>query len=152
MGTHIAFGVLVWLLLVGRLELGLIGFAGVLIGSVLPDIDCSFSKIGRKWYVRIIMWTTKHRGVLHSLIFALAASWLVWLWRANIGIGLFVGYIGHLFLDCLTLQGVGLFWPFKFKIKGGFKTGKYADDFIFIVCIIAIVFLFAKAILKYIIV
>ena len=44
-----------------------------------------------------------------------------------------IGIFDHLFLDVLTLSGVALFWPLKFKIKGFVKSGSWVEDVIFVV-------------------
>lgn len=60
----------------------------------------------------------RHRRISHSLLAALGATLFLWsihweqcLWPAWFGAGWGAGYLGHLLLDCLTVQGVTLFWP-----------------------------------------
>ena len=43
------------------------------------------------------------------------------------------GYSLHLLLDGITINGVRLFYPLKFRMKGMIKTGKIAENIIFAV-------------------
>jgi len=47
-----------------------------------------------------------------------------------------VGYVSHLFLDCLTRGGVRLFWPLKFKVKGFVKSGGIVEQVIFVLLLL----------------
>jgi len=142
--THIAFGILLGLLGVIYFEMSWLGFMFVLIGSVVLDVDVSSSKVGRKWYSRVLQLYVRHRGIVHSLIFVAVVSWLVGLWRVEVGWGLFVGFVGHLFLDCLTYRGVRLFWPLWFKVRGSVKVGKYFEAVLFAVLVFVDVGLVVK--------
>jgi inner membrane protein len=106
-------------------------------GSLLPDIDHHNSWIGRRaWPLSIIIQMgLRHRGAVHSLLGALVTLGVA------IGICLFlnfsmvyayyffIGYLGHLFGDCLTNSGVPLFWPIKKKVRFPvtFATGTWQE-------------------------
>lgn len=98
--THLVAGITTATLLSGGNPIA-IGLSGL--GSLLPDIDHSGSKLGRRvpWIGKVL----KHRGITHSLIS------LVLVTTANKWLGL--GYLTHLLLDMLTKQGVQLLYPLK---------------------------------------
>ena len=81
-------------------------------GSLLPDIDDPNSLIGRI-FVHIASFINKvfgHRTITHDLMTFLPlfiASLIVSLFaKDTIFFGIMFGYIGHLFLDSLTEQGI----------------------------------------------
>lgn len=81
-------------------------------GSLLPDIDDPNSLIGRI-FVHICSFINKvfgHRTITHDLMTFLPlfiASLIVSLFaKDTIFFGIMFGYIGHLFLDSLTEQGI----------------------------------------------
>lgn len=96
--------------------------AGIIIGSVLPDIDKSSSHIGR--HVPIIPRLLKHRGVSHSLL--LAALFLPF------APSITAGCIIHLLLDMMNPAGVNLLWPWdkKFRLPIRGKSGGWLDKLI----------------------
>ena len=108
----------------------------VLLSTVFVDIDIKNSKFGNHWYFRPLQWITKHRGFLHSLIFAILSSLVIGSLNLWAGFGFFVGYISHLFLDCWTKSGIRLFWPFKWKIKGFIKSGGIIEDVVFVLLLL----------------
>lgn len=152
--------------------------AGAFLGSVLPDIDHRGSFIGRR--LRIIStpfamagFATKqvkkvantvtgkkgstdsiisHRGITHTLIFAIALSTLLAYLVLQLSgfsqaimlffvLGLFGGMISHLVLDMLTKQGVPLLYPLtKRDISiAPFKTGGIGEYLTSFACIALIV-------------
>ena len=111
--------------------------AGGILGSLLPDIDHKNSYIGRKTLG--IFSFLKHRGLTHSLIFALSILTVMLIFNINnsFTLGLFVGILSHLALDLITHSGLEyLFYPFKFPIRlpkiNPIKTGGIFEVFIFI--------------------
>ncbi|MBN1923996.1 MAG: metal-dependent hydrolase [Nanoarchaeota archaeon] len=71
----------------------------VILGAVIPDFDYFFG-VG-------------HRTVMHSLLFIIIISFLIYYKNKRKGISLFIGFSSHLILDTLTTQGVMLLWPLK---------------------------------------
>jgi len=123
--THLLFGLFVSLLLFSHFDLNPLIFILVLVFcSILPDIDHSKSWIGRRF--KIISWIINfifgHRKLIHSLFFALALSLVIKIFFNNYYIPFAFGYLSHLFLDGLTKQGIYLFYPLKFRIRGFIKT------------------------------
>lgn len=103
---------------------------GASIGCVLPDIDSATSKISKKPLFKplskVIRKRFGHRGATHSLILSLLILSLLicssYMFRgvaffiySNFIIGLACGYLSHLFLDFITIEGIPLFYPFYNK-------------------------------------
>tara|TARA_B100000315_G_C14583235_1_gene591607 strand:- start:3155 stop:3601 length:447 start_codon:yes stop_codon:yes gene_type:complete len=132
--THILFAFLIVLYTKDYFHGG-IGFVIlVVIGSLLPDLDETKSYLGQR--VFLIPWLSKllfgHRGVYHSILFGLGIGYLVNLVVGYVsGVALFIGYVSHLIMDGLTKEGVALFWPLKWKMKGFVKTGSFLENVIF---------------------
>lgn len=89
--------------------------------SLIPDIDSPKSVLGRS--LPIFSWGAKltvgHRGVLHSLLAAVAASWLLTFVPvlSHHSWCFFLGYVSHLVLDTLNPEGVPLFWPLTLRVS-----------------------------------
>lgn len=137
--THVLFGVLVWFLLDGFIEMPLFVLFWVLLGSVFVDLDSSSSKIARKLWG--ISWLFKHRGVLHSLAGCFVLSLLIGVLNLWMGFGFFAGYLSHLIMDCFTFAGLKLFWPFGFRIKGFVRSGSWVEDVLFVSLLVADIWL-----------
>ena len=146
--THIVFSLMVYFLLSYILEMPFWVLGFVLLSTAFVDIDIKNSKFGNRWYFRPLQWMTKHRGILHSLIFALLLSLIVGSFSLWAGFGFFIGYLSHLFLDCFTKSGVRLFWPLKFKIKGFVKSGGIVEQIIFVLLLFLNIFIVGRLILK----
>ncbi|PWK09649.1 metal-dependent hydrolase [Tumebacillus permanentifrigoris] len=75
---------------------------------------------------------SKHRGITHSLIGLLSATYAVHTWLGASWIIFAVGYASHLFADMLTDRGVPLLWPLQldFSIPTGFSTGRFWSTFV----------------------
>ncbi len=121
----------------------------ILLATAFVDIDIKSSRAGNRWYLRPLQWMTKHRGVLHSLIAGLVLSLSVGMISLWAGFGFFVGYISHLFLDCLTKSGVRLFWPLGWKVKGFVRSGGVVEDIIFVLLLLGNIFVVGKFVLSY---
>ena len=146
----------------GLLALG----AGV--GSLLPDLDASRSKIrsldirGRRPLVPLadaLSRTFGHRGLLHAplgwagfgLLCLLAAPW----WGREASLGLFVGYGSHLLADSATPSGIpstGLRpWPVRSRRlhllprRLRIVTGSPAEDALFLPLAMGAAFLLLRA-------
>jgi inner membrane protein len=144
--THIVFSLLIYFLLGFVLEMPFWVLGFILLSTAFVDVDARHSKFGKKWYFRPLQWLTRHRGVIHSLLAAILLSLVIGGFNLWAGFGFFVGYISHLFIDCFTVSGVALFWPFKFKIKGFVKSGSWVEDVIFVLLLFVNVFIIGKII------
>ena len=116
---------------------------GSILGSRIPDIDHPDSKIGRKF--KLLSWGVSkifgHRGFTHTLLCTMLFSVLLFFCTAFLNgylqviysqfvIGITVGYLSHLVLDCMTKSGVPLLYPFTTK---HFRIAKFRtnrDEFI----------------------
>jgi len=124
-----------------------IGFFLVCVFSALfADIDSYNSKLGRKGFVRTLMAFTKHRGFLHSLLFMGAVFMLIDKFWPAYSLAFLIGYSIHLLLDCFTVRGIRLFYPFKLRVKFFVKSGGAFERILFIVLLVLDSFLFAARI------
>jgi len=79
--------------------LGLVYLGGVLLGSLLPDIDHPKSKISLPIISRFIYKTFGHRGITHTWYFAVVVGFLTSLINVEFGIGLCCGCVSHVWAD-----------------------------------------------------
>lgn len=108
-------------------------------GALLPDVDTdgTISQYPgfNLCHLFFKLFRVKHRGVTHSLPFALTCFALgvvtgKTLGTASflIGAGITAGVLSHIILDMLTPKGVQLFFPLPIKCRIGlFKTDTFAD-------------------------
>lgn len=113
-----------------------IALTGLIIGSVLPDIDESKSWIGRR--VPIISSTIKtlfgHRSITHSgVILALMVAFMFHFSHEFL-LGLFLGITLHIIADFFSVAGIPLLYPFSKKRSqiGLYRTGTWSEMIIFI--------------------
>lgn len=99
----------------------------VLLGSLIPDMDSKWTKIGKltKPVSKIVQKYTWHRGFTHSLFFA-ATLYLI-----NPCMG--IGALSHSLADFLTPKGVQLLWPTRtmFRLLGGPIKRDNKQEFLF---------------------
>ncbi|MBI2580774.1 metal-dependent hydrolase [Candidatus Woesearchaeota archaeon] len=100
--------------------------------AMLPDIDMVKSKAGKSLqpFSTLISLLFRHRGFLHSFVFAAAVYFLVqYLFSATIAAAAFIGYSSHLLLDMATKEGIQPLSPFlKSKLKGIIRTGSFLEQ------------------------
>ncbi len=115
--THAVLGAAVGEMMLGR-RLGSRALAWGALGGTLPDCDVLlapfFSTANNLWW---------HRGPSHSLLvmtvvsFALS-QWLAKMWkkdkisRAQAGWFVFAAMATHVLIDCFSVYGTAVFWPF----------------------------------------
>ena len=135
--THVVFALLISLLLKFNFFMVLI----CLFGSLLPDIDSPKSLIG--WIFRPLSNFFElifgHRGIFHSLFFAILLSGVIWMFSHRFALAFFIGYLSHLLIDGFTRQGVRLFYPFKARLKGFCKTGGIFEYVLLLVLVVLII-------------
>lgn len=131
--THVAFGVLIGLLIMPAFNFSPLIFLVCIVATVLPDIDCARSFIGNRFYLRPIQWVVKHRGFFHSLTACIVFSIIVWSFAPRFAFAFFMGYAAHLFIDSVTVEGITPLWPLSYKTEGAFTTGKFSENVIFFV-------------------
>lgn len=103
-----------------------------LLATLLPDIDTPFSKIGKHKICRVFNFFTKHRGIIHSFTFLFVVSMLLFVFFNKILIPFVLGYSSHLIVDCFTINGLRLFYPFKLKVRGKLRTNGLIEQIIFL--------------------
>ena len=146
--THIVFSLAIYFLLSYYILMPFYVLIFVLLATVFVDIDIKNSKFGNHWYFRPLQWFTRHRGVLHSLIAGVLLSLVIGGFNLWSGFGFFVGYISHLFLDCLTINGVCLFWPLRFRIRGFIKSGGIIEQVVFVLLLLGDIFIVGKVVFE----
>ena len=129
--THLAIGLAVALLFLNHVSKPLIFIPVVLFFSLFPDIDSSFSFIGKKIIFRPLQWSVEHRGIIHSYTICIALSLLMAFFYPVLALPFFLGYSFHLFADSFTQQGIKPFWPLKAVSKGSVSTGGKVEKAIF---------------------
>jgi len=136
--THLAFGLLISLLIVNTINVSypIIFVILVTIFTSLPDIDHPKSKIGRKlffisWPINVIF---SHRGFFHSIFPPLIiSSVLYYIGLKFLALTLTVGYIAHLLGDSITKEGINFLHPFtRFRLQGPITTGQTFEYIIYI--------------------
>lgn len=138
--THLMFGLFLSLLLFSYFNLNPLVFILILVFcSILPDIDHGKSYIGRRLFFIsfIIKWIFGHRKLIHSIIFATIIALLIRNFFELYWVPFYLGYLSHIFLDALTKQGVYVFYPSSFKIRGFIKTNGIIEK-MFLVCLAVI--------------
>jgi inner membrane protein len=143
--THAAFGFLSALVMQSFLTVKepIVFFILVMLGALLPDIDQPNSKLSNKVkpIAKVISKVSKHRGIFHSLFFALLLPGLVYYFvGSSYGIALFIGYLSHLIIDGFTKEGINFLQPFgKLHLSGFIGTGTFGELVFLVVIIAAIV-------------
>jgi inner membrane protein len=133
--THLAFGVFVSVAFASLTQISdkWIFSLGLLLGSVLPDLDLQTSWIGRR--VRPVSWLFNtllgHRGILHSIWALIPIAALCWVSMPMLAIGFVTGFISHLLIDSTTTKGIRWLWPFV-RIRGPIATGGFEDTLLFL--------------------
>lgn len=113
------------------------GFLVAALASFLPDLDHHKATAGR-YMPALFRWLVGgHRMGTHSLVAIGLAWWLTgWLLEnPSVANAMAIGWGSHVVLDMLTVNGVGLLYPFsrcKFRI-GWFVTGSDGEDW-FVLC------------------
>ncbi len=98
------------------------GFIGLaLLGSILPDIDTPDSLISKRIFPNMSDFITrffKHRTYFHDpaiyLMLMIPCFFIKvpgWIW------GIFLGILGHLFLDAMTVSGIPIIYLFNKKAR-----------------------------------
>lgn len=87
------------------------------LGSVIPDIDHPDSLISQKLQLisNIITLFVNHRTYTHDIALVLPLAIYLTMQCPLVFAGFFFGYLGHLFLDLLTVQGLPFLYLFNKK-------------------------------------
>ncbi len=145
--THLAIAVFAMLLFVQQVNNKLVFVFVALIATMLPDIDCAFSTLGKNKGLRFLQFFIDHRGPIHSLTFCLVISFVLAFFWPTLAFGFFLGYAIHLFSDSFTKEGIMPFWPYPKKSSWRLKTGGVFESGVFLFFLLVDVFLFIFVIL-----
>lgn len=130
--THIALTVLFIILLISKIESGIIFVVVALAATFIPDVDTKFSSLGKKKIFRFLQIFMKHRGAFHSFTILFILTLIFTLFVPIIALPFFIGYGMHVFLDSFTVDGIAPFYPYKKRIYGIIKNGSKSENFVFI--------------------
>ena len=108
--THFLFGVFLFLVMYNLVEVWWLFLIGLLFGVLIVDLDSKKSKVGNYFVFRPLQFFVKHRGFMHSLLFGFLLMVVFSMFSVNVAFGLIVGFLSHLFLDCLTELKVSIFY------------------------------------------
>lgn len=103
-------------------------FGGILLGSLSPDIDTETSTLGHlvSPIAKLINKLFGHRTITHDvLLWSIIA--IISILLKPITFGFWFGYLGHLFLDCFTVNGI--MWGYFFHKK--YTKSKHRDLMMF---------------------
>ncbi len=134
--THVIFAALLVLLLKFPINLPWLAIPVAMMAALIPDIDHHNSKITNKggFITRLISNFFNTRGIVHSLIGALAFFTIAYTSTVNLGLNpgyayaFGIGYGSHLFLDSLNPMGVAWLRPFtQSRLRGKIKTGSFFE-------------------------
>lgn len=148
--THAVFALLLSILFIQIFEMDywyLFMFVSVFVAGI-PDIDLHKSTYGKK--IKPISFLLNlffgHRGLFHSILFALALFFLFGiLGNETLAAAALLGYTSHLILDGLTKEGIMPLTPISvFKIKGFIKSGGIFDWALFFCFVILIVLVLVR--------
>jgi len=120
--------------------------SGVIIGSIIPDIDEPNSYLGRRSFGMSskVKQAFGHRGMTHSLlVWAVITAVLLVQSPSMFSYGFIIGYILHIIEDFFSVQGVPLFWPFQTKRYKSFityRTAGFLEKFIYYISFAICVF------------
>jgi len=131
--THIAAGAFLALLFLPAVVHKWSFFVIVMFCTLLPDIDCTQSYLGKYKILRPLQWVVKHRGFFHSFTFAVAVALIFVFYYPILALPFFLGYAGHLIADSLTPEGIRIFWPLKNEVKWRIRTGGKTENILFYV-------------------
>ena len=136
--THLAAAILLYLVILNFIPEKIIFLIFLVIGTIFVDIDTKKSKAGKTIFLRPLQWFTRHRGIFHTILFAIFISLIIAFYHKWAAIGFFAGYILHLLLDMLTKSGVRLLYPFSSqKFSSGIRSGGLVEEIIFVLLLLA---------------
>ena len=105
-----------------------------LAATLIPDIDSSFSTLGKN--ATVVNLFTKHRGFIHSFTLLIILTVYFALLLPIAALPFFLGFGLHLLADSFTLEGIKPFWPSKKVIAWKVKTGGKSETGVFIAFVI----------------
>jgi len=129
--THLAIALFFGLVFMNYFENIFLFLFVIFISTFIPDIDSRFSKLGKIIIFRPLQFFAGHRKIFHSFLFLGLVSFPLFFINKIIFYGFILGYGVHLFVDCFSVQGINLIYPFEYKIKGFIRTGSFLETILF---------------------
>lgn len=104
------------------------GLVIAMVGTLLPDLDCRTSTMGRILpFISIPLGKMLgHRGALHSLLAAFGLFYFTSQFHYQWACSLTFGFVLHLLGDACTKSGVNFLWPIKTKFRVPFTPASNA--------------------------
>lgn len=144
--THLVITLFFVLLLLSFVNDKLLFAVVALAATLIPDIDTSHSKLGKRKIFRFLQFFVKHRGIVHSFTFLFVISILIYLFNPILVFPLVLGYGLHLLADAFTVEGIMPFHPLKLVFSGKIRVGKKAELFVFLLFSFADLLILSKMI------
>jgi len=144
--THLAFSFLAAMVLMQHVTVpNNITFLLVfLLFSVMPDIDEYSSKIskGTRPFSTLIQLMVRHRGIFHSIYVPLLISVVLAVFHQTVlALAAITGYLSHLFMDALSVQGIRPLAPIINKpIKGFIRVNSILENILFLILVILVIY------------
>ena len=144
--THLAFNFLAAMVLMQHVTVpNNITFLLVfLLFSVMPDIDEYSSKIskGTKPFSTLIQLMVRHRGIFHSIYVPLLISVVLAVFHQTVlALAAITGYLSHLLIDALSVQGIRPLAPIINKpIKGFIRVNSILENILFLILVILVIY------------
>lgn len=143
--THLVIAILAVLLFVSHIKYQILFIIFALAATILPDIDCMYSTLGKSKIFRPLQFFVKHRSLIHSFTIAIILSLILAFLIPVIALPFFLGYSLHVFADAFTKEGVMPFWPWKKESSGFVRTGGKIEKGMFLVfAVIDVIAFFIK--------
>ena len=114
------------------------------LGVVLPMVLLFFLSKNRV-IAKSLRFVSKHRGLMHTLLIPacalIAALFIEEGFLRILTYGFVIGYVSHIFADCLTIKGCPILFPLTTKqIRFlGITTGGLGESFVRIIIIAALI-------------
>jgi len=133
--THIVIAIFFIILFFNYVEYPFSFIIITLLATLIPDIDITFSHIGKYKIFRPLQALTTHRGLIHSFTFSFVLSLFFAFFIPIIAFPFFLGYSLHLIADSFTKEGITPFWPYSRKAYWRIPVGGKLEELIFFVFI-----------------
>jgi len=146
--THLAFSAFFVLYFLPFVNSKMAFLVMAIIGTLIPDIDLMHSYVGKRWYFRPIQWFVKHRGIIHSLTFAVVISIIIAIYFPVLAFGFFLGYASHLIGDAITIEGIRPFWPLRSESLGRMRVGGIGEKTLFYVLVLIDILMIVRFFVK----
>lgn len=137
--THICISIVICSIL---FRLNFLEYVLVILGSLFPDIDTSFSYIGRQ--IKFLSCFLKHRGIVHTIIGLFIFSIIVFILFDKFWLAFSLGYLLHLLADTLTPMGIMWKYPLSKKYYSLSNKNINYRNYEYVIIIFCLMYIFEK--------